>query len=270
MGAVVVASAGNSAGHAVTTPANCPGVIAVAGLRHAGTKVGFSDLGPEIAISAPGGNCVDIGANDPCRYPILTTSNAGRHRPRRTSSGGSIYTDAFNASVGTSFSAPLVAGTAALMLSAQPGLSASSVRTLLRQSARPFPTSGAEDGGDAASAVHRSAVRTAINPIDQLQCYCTTAVCGAGMLDAGAAVSRGTRPAGAYRRDARSTLSRGRLVTLSAASSVAAGGHSIIAYQWEITDGGGIVTGFLRVRECRPPSIQLDKRRRPFLASVSP
>ena len=80
-GAVVVASAGNSAGHAVSTPANCPGVIAVAGLRHAGTKVGFSDLGPEIAISAPGGNCVDIGPNDPCLYPILTTTNSGS-RPR--------------------------------------------------------------------------------------------------------------------------------------------------------------------------------------------
>ena len=61
--------------------------------------------------------------------------------------GGSIYTDAFNWSVGTSFSTPLVAGTVALMLSVQPGLSASSVRTLLQQTARPFPTSGAEAGG---------------------------------------------------------------------------------------------------------------------------
>ena len=83
-GAVVVAAAGNSAGHAVSTPANCPGVIAVAGLRHAGTKVGFSDLGPEIALSAPAGNCVDIGVNDPCRYPILTTANPGAMAPSLT------------------------------------------------------------------------------------------------------------------------------------------------------------------------------------------
>jgi serine protease len=34
-------------------------VIAVAALRHAGTKVGFSSLGPEVAVSAPGGNCVN-------------------------------------------------------------------------------------------------------------------------------------------------------------------------------------------------------------------
>ena len=78
---VVVASAGNSAGHAVSSPANCPGVIAVAALRHVGTKVGFSDLGPEIAISAPGGNCVNTAANSPCLYPILTTSNGGSTVP---------------------------------------------------------------------------------------------------------------------------------------------------------------------------------------------
>ena len=51
-------SAGNSGGHAVSSPANCAGAIGVAGLRHVGDKVGFSDLGPEITISAPGGNCV--------------------------------------------------------------------------------------------------------------------------------------------------------------------------------------------------------------------
>ena len=59
-GTAVVAAAGNSAGHAVELPANCPGVIAVAGLRHVGSKVGFSDLGAAIAISAPAGNCVNI------------------------------------------------------------------------------------------------------------------------------------------------------------------------------------------------------------------
>ena len=159
-GAVVVAAAGNSAGHSVTTPANCPGVIAVAGLRHAGTKVGFSDLGPEIALSAPAGNCVDVGVNDPCRYPILTTANPGTMAPVSHAAGGSVYTDAFRASVGTSFSAPLVAGTAALMFSAQPGLSPSAVRSLLQATARPFPTSSADTGeSDAAAAMHGAAIQ---------------------------------------------------------------------------------------------------------------
>ena len=62
---MVVAAAGNSAGRAAGSPGNCPGVIAVAALRHVGTKVGFSDVGPEIAIAAPGGNCVNIGASEP-------------------------------------------------------------------------------------------------------------------------------------------------------------------------------------------------------------
>src|SRR5205085_10979368 len=76
VGTVVVASAGNSAGHALGTPANCSGVIAVAALRHAGTKVGFSDLGLDVAISAPGGNCVNLTPGSPCLYPILTTSDS--------------------------------------------------------------------------------------------------------------------------------------------------------------------------------------------------
>ena len=33
--------------------------------------------------------------------------------------------------------------------------------------------------------------RSAAAQIDQLQCYCTTSTCGAGMLDAGAAVLAG-------------------------------------------------------------------------------
>ena len=41
-GTLVVAAAGNSAGRAVGTPANCPGVLAVGGLRHVGTKVGYT------------------------------------------------------------------------------------------------------------------------------------------------------------------------------------------------------------------------------------
>ena len=62
---------GREPGHAVAQPANCAGVIAVAGLRHAGTKVGFSSLGPEVAISAPGGNCVntDGGLSLPVPHP---------------------------------------------------------------------------------------------------------------------------------------------------------------------------------------------------------
>ena len=42
----------------VPTIAAVNGVAAVAGLRHAGSKVGFSDLGPEITIAAPGASFI--------------------------------------------------------------------------------------------------------------------------------------------------------------------------------------------------------------------
>ncbi len=229
-GVTIVASAGNGTGHAVNSPANCAWVIGVSGLRHIGTKVGFSDIGPEVSISAPGGNCVDIGFGQPCLYPILTTSNSGL-----TSPGSSIYTDHFNASFGTSFSAPLVAGSAALLLSVQPNLTPSEVRTILRSTARPFPTTGAEAGTTPCHAP---------NGIDQLECYCTTSTCGAGMLDAGAAVqlaSVGVLP--------RITLSPaiamvGQVLTLGGATSLVGSGRSIASYQWEIVNNGGIVTAF--------------------------
>lgn len=184
LGTVVVASAGNSAGHAVSTPANCDGVIAVAALRHVGTKVGFSDLGPEIAISAPGGNCINVTAGSPCLYPILTTSNAGTTTP-----GDPVYTDGVRPSLGTSFSAPLVAGTVALMLSAQPALTPLQVRVVLQATARSFPTTGG-DNGDRTPVLQCTLPQYDVRgqPVDQLQCYCTIDTCGAGMLDAGAAV----------------------------------------------------------------------------------
>ncbi|MFZ2649563.1 MAG: S8 family serine peptidase, partial [Burkholderiaceae bacterium] len=234
-GVTIVASAGNSTGHAVSSPANCVGVIAVAGLRHAGSKVGFSDLGPEIAISAPAGNCVNEGPNDPCLYPILTSSDSGLTTP-----ASAIYTDSFNASLGTSFSAPLVAGASALMLSVQASLSPAEVRAILGSTARPFPSSGASNGSDP-------------NPVpqcqapganDQLQCYCTTSTCGAGMLDAGAAVQRAA--GGVLPRVTLSPASplAGQVLTLGSSTSLVGSGRSIAGYLWAITDAGGIVTGF--------------------------
>ncbi len=178
---VVVASAGNSSGLAVGAPANCPGVIAVAGLRHVGTKVGFSDLGPEITISAPGGNCVNIDSGSPCLYPILAATNTGQTTPLT-----STYSDSFNASVGTSFSAPLVSGAVALMLSINPNLTPEDLKFALQQSARPFPQ------GDSGSISSTDIVPECHAPDDreQLECICSTSTCGAGMLDVAAAVAR--------------------------------------------------------------------------------
>jgi serine protease len=181
-GTVIVASAGNDAGHVLISPANCAGVIAVAGLRHAGTKVGFSNLGQSVTISAPAGNCVNITEGSPCLYPILTASNAGTTTPT-----GPIYTDSFNSSLGTSFSAPLVSGVVGLMLSLQPSLTPERVREVLQATSRSFPTTGGSDATVPLCALPQ--FDASGNPVDQLECYCTTYTCGAGMLDGGAALA---------------------------------------------------------------------------------
>ena len=180
-GVVVVAAAGNTSGGAVNTPANCTGVIGVAGLRQLGSKVGYSDLGTQIALSAPAGNCVNLSGE--CLYPLLTTTNSGTTTPVAAEDA---YSDGTNATAGTSFSAPLVAGTAALMLVVQPSFSPDEVRQLLRTSARAFPTTGeAPEVG----LCHAPTVDANGFAVEQLECYCTASTCGAGMLDASAAVA---------------------------------------------------------------------------------
>ena len=53
LGVLVVASAGNESGP-VDSPGNCAGVLAVAGLRNVGTKVGYSSFGSEVGRSSSG------------------------------------------------------------------------------------------------------------------------------------------------------------------------------------------------------------------------
>jgi len=164
--AVIVVAAGNQSGP-VDGPANCDGVLAVSGLRHQGEKVGYSSLGKEVGISAPAGNCVN--SSGPCLYPMISATNSGAKGP-----AGPAYTDGFNASVGTSFSAPLVAATAGLMRDVNPLMSPAETIAKIKVAAKPF------------AVVAGSPVCTNLNA--GAPCTCTTALCGTGMLDADAAV----------------------------------------------------------------------------------
>ncbi len=231
-GVVVVAAAGNGAGRAVNVPANCTGVLAVLGLRHLGTKVGFSDLGPEVAIAAPGGNCVNIEPGQPCLYPILSATNTAARSP---DPGGYTYSNSYDITVGTSFAVPIVAGTVALMLSANPRLTTADVRSVLQSTARAFPTSGSE----ASTAVCRPPGTT-----DQLECYCTTSLCGAGMLDAQAAVAAAQASPTANIEVLTATPTVGVPVQLSGLSSVAPAGRRLVSFQWSLVQGAGVVSGF--------------------------
>ena len=224
-GVIVVAAAGNENGLAVDAPANCPGVIAVAGLRHVGTKVGYSNIGPQVSISAPAGNC---GNSVACLYPLITTSNTGTTAPL-TSPTDYVYTGGgSNASFGTSFSTPLVSGTVGLMLSANPALRLIGVKSILQSTAREFPTSGGE--------VTATACR-APDGTSQIECYCTTTTCGAGMLSAAGAVAHAFDPT-AQVTSSNATPTAGAAVVLDGSSSVVYGGRSITSYQWTILSGG--------------------------------
>lgn len=112
-GTIVFASAGNSNVSTLTYPAACNHAVAVAATDSADNKASFSNYGSWITVSAPGTS-------------IYTTANGGGY-----------------ASVsGTSFSAPITAGAAALILSVNPLLSAQQVVDILKQGTDDLGTPG--------------------------------------------------------------------------------------------------------------------------------
>ena len=183
-GSVVVAAAGNGWG-AVSRPASCERVIGVAALNRDGFKTNYSNFGAGVAIATVGGDDDDgawggaLGANSLADSGVLTIGNGGRTTPADcTQAGTGCYLYHF----GTSFSAPIVAGTVSLMLSVNPGLSPGQIEQGLARSARPHVGSGVAGFGLCSQA----------NPG---RCLCTTATCGAGMLDVTQALLYASAPA---------------------------------------------------------------------------
>jgi len=216
-GVLVVVSAGNEGGP-VDSPANCVGVAGIAGLRNVGTKVGFSSLGPEISLAAPAGNC--INTTGACVYPIDTTSNAGTTTP--TING---YTDQLNPSLGTSFSAPIVSGIAALMVSANSNLTAPQLIARLQEGALTFPVS-------ADTTIPNCHVPAGSSDLQTTECNCTKQTCGAGMANAPGALRAALRPIAAIALP--TSVSPGQNASFSAAGSAAACGHTIASYAWSV------------------------------------
>jgi serine protease len=216
MNVLVVASAGNESG-AVDAPGNCPGVLAVAGLRNVGTKVGYSSFGAQVGVSAPAGNCVNSGT--PCLRSIDTTTNSGL-----TTAGVSAYTNENNPNLGTSFSAPIVSAIAALMRSVNANLTPAQLIARIESSATAFPPN-----------TGNIPVCPNTDPTT-LECSCpATGQCGTGMVNALSAVKAALNPIAAVSIPAGFTTGG---VTLNASGSAAACGATIASYTWSQPTGG--------------------------------
>jgi serine protease len=215
MGVLIVASAGNESG-AVAAPGNCSGVLAVAGLRNVGTKVGYSSLGPEVGIAAPAGNCVTTFA-PPCLRSIDTTVNLGLTVP-----GGNGYTNMMDApyNLGTSFSAPIVSGIAALMRAVNANLTPPQLIARIESSATAFPQPAGLPQCPATAADGSG------------ECACVRGQCGAGMINALSAVNAALDPI--------AVITAGGNTTFNAAGSVAACNLTIASYAWAVSGGVSI------------------------------
>ena len=168
-GVIVVAAAGNSAG-AVEAPADCAGVIAVTANANDGENASFANVGTQVAISAPGGGCGNskvIVSNN-----VVTGCTGGQSFIRTLSNAGTAGPTTYNivSSQGTSFSAPMVSGVVSMMLAVNPALTPAQVTTVLKNTARAHPA-------------NTSCTRSA-----------NLGKCGAGLLDADAALAAAPNP----------------------------------------------------------------------------
>lgn len=112
-GAVIIAAAGNYSTETPYYPAACTNVVAVSATTSSDTLASFSNYGEWIDVSAPG-------------VSILTTSRGG----------------VYGSWSGTSFSSPITAGVAALILSANPSLTNAQVVDILTRSTDDLGTTG--------------------------------------------------------------------------------------------------------------------------------
>jgi len=112
-GAIVVASAGNSANTTPNYPAACDKALAISATTSTDTMASFSSYGTWVDLSAPGSG-------------IYTTVRGGGY--------GSVS--------GTSFSAPITAGVAALVISMNPSLTNAQVVEILKANADDLGAAG--------------------------------------------------------------------------------------------------------------------------------
>ena len=203
-GSVVVAATGNDGMTAIGQPANCTGVIAVTAHTKLGDNANYANIGAGTVISGPGGGSGSLIPGDGA--PVYSTLNAGITNPGADSYGGLI---------GTSMATPHVAGVAALLASLQPAITPDTLSSVLASSARPHPAGT----------------------------YCATRTdCGAGLVDAKAAIDRLNSLAPAVTATASPAGVRPTGSTISFTATALAGnnGNATFSYEWTQLTGPAV------------------------------
>jgi serine protease len=213
VGTLVVVAAGNGDGagsRLLKRPADCKGVMAVGAVQRDGAKTDYSFVGSNMALMALGGH----DSANPAATLLLSTDNAGATTP-----AGHIY----GYKAGTSFSAPFAAGVASLMLAINPSLTSDALIARMKASALPHTSSGSY---------------VSCNTNNAVACNCTTALCGAGLLNPLGAVQEAFKPAAMVA--AVGSPSLGASVTLDGRASTAIGTATIVSYAWSLVEGIGV------------------------------
>jgi subtilisin family serine protease len=113
-GVLVVAAAGNQSRGTPGYPANFRGVLSVAAVDHSDQLASFSNHGAWVDLAAPGVGVLSVAPGCDC----------------------------WASPSGTSFAAPFVAAAAALVMAAEPDLTAEQVAARLQHSAAPVARTG--------------------------------------------------------------------------------------------------------------------------------
>jgi serine protease len=136
-GTVVIVAAGNDGGPVANArPANCNNVVAVGATRITGGITYYSNYGPAVDLSAPGGGGSVDGNPGGFVWQAVSSSTTSPE----------LGTSTYGGKGGTSMSSPHVAAVAALVQSAliannRDPLTPAQMETLLKETARPFPVS---------------------------------------------------------------------------------------------------------------------------------
>ena len=173
-GALLIAAAGNERVGAMR-PASCPDVISVGALNRDGFKATYSNWGGKISLATVGGDIggacgAVLGKDNLDDGGLVTIGNNGKTGPGDAALIGAM---------GSSFSAPIVAGVASLMLAVNPNLSFQELHDGLIKTTRPHIL--VPKLGDCAKG-------------NEGRCQCTTSTCGAGILDAAQALTYAQSP----------------------------------------------------------------------------